>query len=150
VSLQVPRPTARAPNYRSERAAQGNHIDPRIKSESARTSGSICAMQGILATAQAAFLLVIVLIIGWSLVWLASSLVERKLKGDRAPSIWSSFAWVWDNSNIIGIPTLVVGTLYILWAMNYGPGLGGPTLLILMLMGAAGFLIGFAPSLRGR
>jgi hypothetical protein len=108
-------------------------------------------MQSIIATAQAAFLLVVVLVIGWTLVYLASSMVERKLRGARAiPSIWTSFSWVWDNSNAIGIPTLIIGTVYILWAMNYGPGLGSETLLILMLMAAAGCLIGFAPSLRRR
>jgi hypothetical protein len=107
-------------------------------------------MQGILASAQAAFMLVLVLVIGWTLVWLAGSFVERKLKGDRAPSIWASFTWVWDNSNVIGIPTLILGTLYILWAMNFGSGLGSETLLILMLMAAAALLIGFAPSLRRR
>ena len=37
-----------------------------------------------------------------------------------------------------------------IWALNFGPGIGGPTLLILLLMGAAGLLIGFAPSLRRR
>jgi len=108
-------------------------------------------MQGIVGTAQAAFTLVVVLLIGWTLVYLTSSLVERKLRGGRAaPSIWSSLAWVWDNSNLIGIPTLIVGALYLIWAMNYGPGLGSETLLILMLIGAAAFLIGFAPSLRRR
>ena len=108
-------------------------------------------MQGILATAQAAFVLVALLFVGWTIVFIAGSLMERKLKGGRnTTSIWSSFAWVWDNANVIGIPTLIVGTLYILWALNYGPGLGGPTLLILLLMGAAAMLIGFAPSLRRR
>jgi hypothetical protein len=108
-------------------------------------------MQSIITTAQAAFLLVVVLMVGWTAVYLASSMVERKLRGGRAiPDIWSSFTWVWDNSNAIGIPTLVLGTLYLVWAMYYGPGLGSETLLILMLMAAAGFLIGFAPSLRRR
>jgi hypothetical protein len=108
-------------------------------------------MQSIVATAQAAFLLVVVLVIGWTLVYLASSLVERRIRGNRAgPSIWGGFAWVWDNSNLIGIPTLILGALYIVWAMYYGPGLGSETLLILMLMAAAAFLIGFAPSLRRR
>jgi hypothetical protein len=108
-------------------------------------------MQSIIATAQAAFLLVVVLMIGWTAVYLASSMVERKLRGRRAiPNIWSSFSWVWDNSNAIGIPTLILGTLYIVWAMYYGPGLGSETLLILMLMAAAGMLIGFAPGLRRR
>jgi hypothetical protein len=108
-------------------------------------------MQSIVATAQAAFLLVVVLMIGWTLVYLASSAVERKLRGGRAgANVWDSLTWVWDNSNAIGIPTLILGTLYILWSMNYGPGLGSETLLILMLMAAAGLLIGFAPSLRRR
>ena len=96
-------------------------------------------------------MLVLVLVIGWSVVWLAGMFVERKLKGDRAPSLWASFTWVWDNSNAIGIPMLILGTVYILWAMSsFGPGLGSETLLILMLMGAAGLLIGFAPGLRRR
>jgi len=107
-------------------------------------------MQGILTSAQAALMLVLVLVIGWSVVWLAGVFVERKLKGNRAPSIWASFTWVWDNSNIIGIPMLILGTLYIVWAMNFGSGLGSETFLILMLMGAAGLLIGFAPNLRRR
>ena len=108
-------------------------------------------MQSIVATAQAAFLLVIVLLIGWTLVYLASSTVERKLRGGRAvPDVWASFTWVWDNANVIGIPTLILGAAYLIWAMNYGSGLGSETLLILMLMGAAACLIGFAPSLRRR
>jgi len=39
-----------------------------------------------------------------------------------------------------------------IWAFNVdgAPGIGGPTVLILLLMGAAGMLIGFAPSLRRR
>ena len=106
-------------------------------------------MQGIVETAKAAFTLVVVLFVGWTIVFIVGSVVERKLKGNQ-PSVWSSFAWVWDHANIIGIPTLVIGTLYMLWALNYGPGLGGPTLLILLLMGAAVMLIGFAPSLRRR
>lgn len=105
-------------------------------------------MQGIIASAQAAFTLMVLLIVGWSIVWVAGGLVERRLKGGRAAPLWESFSWVWDNSNAIGIPTLIIGTVYILWAMNYGPGLGSETLLILMLMAAAGLLIGFAPSLR--
>jgi hypothetical protein len=108
-------------------------------------------MQGILDTARAAFTLVVLLIVGWTIVFIAGSMMERKLKGGKnTASIWSSFTWVWDNANIIGIPTLIVGTIYMLWALNYGPGLGGPTLMILLLMGAAVMLIGFAPSLRRR
>lgn len=108
-------------------------------------------MQGILDTAQAAFTLVLLLLVGWTIVFVVGSVVEHKLKGGQsAGGFWTSFAWVWDNANLIGIPTLLVGSLYLLWALNYGPGLGGPTLLILMLMGAAVMLIGFAPSLRRR
>ena len=58
--------------------------------------------------------------------------------------------WVWDNANLIGIPTLILGAVYMIWALNYGPGIGGPSLLILMLMGAATLLIGFAPAMRRR
>ena len=108
-------------------------------------------MQGILDTARAAFTLVVLLIVGWTIVFIAGSFMERKLKGGKnTASVWSSFTWVWDNANMIGIPTLIVGTIYMLWALNYGPGLGGPTLMILLLMGAAVMLIGFAPSLRRR
>ena len=108
-------------------------------------------MQGIVETAKAAFTLVLLLLIGWTVVFIIGSLVERKLKGSQGgPSFWSSFTWVWDNANLIGIPTLLIGTVYMIWALNYGPGLGGPTLLILLLMGAAVMLIGFAPSLRRR
>ena len=110
-------------------------------------------MQGIVETAKAAFTLVVLLFVGWTIVFIAGSLVERRLKGDKAgPSLWSSFAWVWDNANWIGIPTLVLGMLYMLWAFNFdgAPGIGGPTVLILLLMGAAAMLVGFAPSLRRR
>jgi hypothetical protein len=44
----------------------------------------------------------------------------------------------------------VIGTLYMIWAMNYGPGLGGITMLVLLLMGAAAALVGLAPALRRR
>ena len=108
-------------------------------------------MQGILDSAQGALTLLLMLLTGWAIVFIVGSLVERKLRRGRgSASFWSSFAWVWDHANLIGIPTLIVGTLYMLWALNYGPGLGGPTLLILLLMGAAAMLIGFAPSLRRR
>jgi hypothetical protein len=109
-------------------------------------------MAAIVETAKAAFAFVVLLFLGWTIVFIVGSLVERKLKGDKGgPSLWSSFTWVWDNANWIGIPTLVVGTLYMIWAFNFdGPGIGGPTVLILLMMGAAGMLIGFAPSLRRR
>jgi len=139
-----------AQHYRLDRAAPGNRVPRPTEGAPGGAFGSISHMQGILTSAQAALMLVLVLVIGWSVVWLAGVFVERKLKGNRAPSIWSSFTWVWDNSNIIGIPMLILGTLYIVWAMNFGSGLGSETFLILMLMGAAGLLIGFAPNLRRR
>ena len=108
-------------------------------------------MQGILETAKAAFTLVLLLFVGWTVVFIVGGLVERKLsRGKNSADLWASFAWVWDHANLIGIPILIVGTFYIVWALNYGPGLGGETLLILLVMGAAGMLIGFAPSLRRR
>ena len=144
-------PGASAPNYRPGLGASGKRADLRIGSVSARTSGSIRAMRGILETAQAAFTLVLLLVVGWTLVFIAGSLVERKIRGRRSgPGVWTAFAWVWDNANAIGIPTLILGAVYMIWALNYGPGIGGPSLLVLMLMAAAVMLIGFAPSLRRR
>ena len=108
-------------------------------------------MQGILETARAALTLVLLLIVGWTVVFLVGSLVERKLSGGKRRSdLWASFAWVWDHANLIGIPTLVIGAAYMIWALNSGIGLGGPTLLVLLLMGAAVMLVGFAPTLRRR
>lgn len=108
-------------------------------------------MQGILDTAAAAFTLLMVLLVGWALVFAAGFFMERKLRrGSTAQHIWNSMTWVWDNANLIGIPTLVLGAIYMIWALNYGPGIGGPSLLILMLMGAATLLIGFAPAMRRR
>lgn len=109
-------------------------------------------MQGIIATAQAAFTLLLMLLVGWTIVFIVGNLVERKVRrkrpGDRG--FFASFTWVWDNANMIGIPTLVLGSVYMIWAIYYGPGIGGPSMLILLLMGAAGLLIGFAPALRRR
>ncbi|MGE3270634.1 MAG: hypothetical protein AB7P40_17910 [Chloroflexota bacterium] len=108
-------------------------------------------MQGILDTARAAFTLVLMLGIGWLLVFAASYYTERRVRGTRAaPMIWNSFSWVWDNANIIGIPTLILGAVYMVWALNYGPGIGGPSMLVLLLMGAATALIGFGPAMRRR
>jgi hypothetical protein len=108
-------------------------------------------MQGIVNSAAAAFTLLLILAIGWGLIFAVTSLVERKVRGkDAGPGLWSVFAWVWDNSNVVGIPMLVIGTLYMIWAMNYGPGLGGITMLVLLLMGAAAALVGLAPALRRR
>lgn len=106
-------------------------------------------MQPIIDSAAAAFTLLVILIIGWLAVALVASLVERRLKGKSAgPGVWSSFTWVWDNSNLIGIPLLLAGAAYLIWAINYGPGIGGIGMLVIMLMAAAAALIGFAPALR--
>jgi len=108
-------------------------------------------MQGVLDSAAAAFTLLVILIIGWLTVLLAATLVERRLRGKNAgPGVWSSFTWVWDNSNLIGIPLLLLGAAYLIWAINYGPGIGGIGMLVIMLMAAAAALIGFAPALRRR
>jgi hypothetical protein len=108
-------------------------------------------MQGILDTAASAFTLLLLLVVGWALVFAAGFFAERKLqRGSTAQNIWQSMTWVWDNANLIGIPTLIIGTIYMIWALNYGPGIGGPSVLILMLMGAATLLIGFAPAMRRR
>jgi hypothetical protein len=108
-------------------------------------------MQGILESASAAFTLLVILIIGWLTVLAAATLVERRLRGKNASSsVWSSFTWVWDNSNLIGIPLLLLGAAYLIWAINYGPGIGGIGMLVIMLMAAAAALIGFAPALRRR
>ena len=107
-------------------------------------------MQGVLDSAAAAFTLLVILIIGWLTVLLAATLVERRLRKNAGPSIWSSFTWVWDNSNLIGIPLLLAGAAYLIWSINYGPGVGGIGMLVIMLMAAAAALIGFAPALRRR
>lgn len=108
-------------------------------------------MQGILDTARSAFTLFLVLLIGWGLVFLAGFLVERKLRrGSTSQNILNSMGWVWDNANVIGIPTLVIGTVYMIWSLNSGYGVSGPGTLVLLLMGAATLLIGFAPSMRRR
>jgi hypothetical protein len=108
-------------------------------------------MQDILNSASAAFTLLVILIIGWLTVLLAATLVERRLRGKHgAPGLWASFTWVWDNSNLIGIPLLLAGAAYLIWAINYGPGVGGIGMLVIMLMAAAAALIGFAPALRRR
>ena len=108
-------------------------------------------MQGILDTAAYAFQLFLVLMVGWGLVFLAGFLVERKMRrGSTSKHIWDSFSWLWDNANIIGIPMLIFGAAYMVWALNTGYGIAGPGLLVLLLMGAATLLIGFAPSMRRR
>ena len=102
--------------------------------------------------AGAAFNLILIFVVGWAIVLAATVYAERRLRRGKAgagPGIVGSVSWLWDNANVIGIPTLVLGAAYLVWAMYLGPGLGGgPTMLVVMLMGAAGLLIGFAPSVR--
>jgi hypothetical protein len=108
-------------------------------------------MQGILNSAAAAGTLLVMLFVGWIAVFIVTSYVERRVRGkSTAASLMSSFTWLWDHANVIGIPILVAGTVYLIWAMNYGPGLGGGTFLVVILMGAATALVGLAPSLRRR
>ncbi len=108
---------------------------------------------GFLAdAAAAAFNLMLIFLVGWAIVIVATVYADRRLrrgKGGKGPGIVGSVSWLWDNANVIGIPTLVLGAAYLVWAMYFGPGLAaGPTMLVVMLMGAAGLLIGFAPSVR--
>jgi hypothetical protein len=125
------------------------HTPAQMCSARARASGSIRLMDGIIGSAQAAFTLLVVLFVGWGLVFAAAYYMERKLqRGKSGQQAWNSFTWLWDNANLIGIPTLVLGAVYMVWALNYGPGIGGPSALVLLLMGAAAALIGFAPSMR--
>ena len=108
---------------------------------------------GFLAdAASAAFNLLLIFVVGWLIVLAASQFTERRLrrgKGGKGPGIVGSVTWLWDNANLIGIPMLLLGTVYLIWAMYFGPGLAaGPTMLVVLLMAAAGLLIGFAPSVR--
>ena len=99
--------------------------------------------------------LLVLMGLGWCAVFLVARVVERRLRprgrGGRrdGPGIRSVVGWLWDYSNVIGIPTLLLGAAYLIWTMSWGPGLeSGPTMLIIMLMMAAGFLVGFGPGLR--
>ena len=108
---------------------------------------------GFLAdAAAAAFNLMLIFLVGWAIVIAATVYADRRLrrgKGGKGPGIVGSVSWLWDNANRIGIPILVLGAAYLVWAMYFGPGLGAcPTMLVVRLMGAAGLLIGFAPSVR--
>ena len=102
--------------------------------------------------AAAAFNLMLIFLVGWAIVLAATVYTERRLrrgKAGKGPGIVGSMTWLWDNANLIGISGLVLGAGYLVWAMFLGPGLAaGPGLLVVMLMGAAGLLIGFAPSVR--
>lgn len=104
--------------------------------------------------ASAAFQLLVVMTIAWVAVFLVSRVAERRLRrsgpGGRAGGT-GALSWLWNNSNPIGIGTLLAGAAYLIWAMNWGPGLAsGPTALVIMLMTLGGFLIGFAPIIPGR
>ena len=108
---------------------------------------------GFLAdAAAAAFNLILIFLVGWVIVLAVTVYTERRLrrgKDGKGPGVVGSATWLWDNANRIGIPTLILGAAYLVWAMYFGPGLAaGPTMLVVMLMGAAGLLIGFAPSVR--
>ncbi len=94
--------------------------------------------------------------LAWCAVFMVARLVEWRLRGPSGggrghggASVLGTAARLWEYSNVIGIPTLLLGAAYLIWAMNWGPGLeGGPTMLIILAMMAAGFLIGFGPGLR--
>jgi hypothetical protein len=108
-------------------------------------------MQAWLDAAAGAFQLLVVLIVGWFVVWFVSQLAERRLrrKGPGGPGLMAGLGWLWEYSNVIGIPTMVFGAVYLVWTLFWGPGLSaGPTMMVILLMTAAGFLIGFGPGLR--
>ncbi|MCC6178602.1 MAG: hypothetical protein IT305_25130 [Chloroflexi bacterium] len=113
-------------------------------------------MQSFASAAAGAITLLLIFVIGWMAVFFAGAYVERKVSrkkpgGKAGIAVTDMFTWVWDYSNAIGIPTLLLGTTYLFWAMYLGPGLmAGPSLLVILLMSAAALLIGFAPSLRRR
>ena len=104
--------------------------------------------------ASAAFQLLIVMTIAWVTVFLVSRVAERRLRrsgpGGRS-SASGALGWLWNYSNPIGIGTLLAGAGYLVWAMNWGPGLASsPTALVILRMMAGGFLIGLAPTMPGR
>ncbi len=108
-------------------------------------------MQTWLESGAAAFQLLVMLGLGWLIVFLVAELVERRVGGKRhrKGSAGTILGWLWDYSNMIGIPTLLLGAAYLIWSMTWGPGVSaGPTMPIVLLMTVAGFLIGFGPGLR--
>lgn len=108
-------------------------------------------MQIVFESWIGALQLLLLMTIGWFMVWLVSRSVEHRLrrKDRRAPGIVATLNLVWDYSNVIGIPTLLLGTAYLIWTMGWGPGLSsGPTALVILMMALAGLLIGFGPGLR--
>jgi hypothetical protein len=99
----------------------------------------------------AGFQVILLLLLGWVIVVAASRYTERRLrrKGKPGPGIFDSLNWLLDYSNTIGIPILLAGTAYFIWALGWGPGLAtGPTAIVLLLMTLAGLLVGLGPSLR--
>lgn len=111
-------------------------------------------MQSWFDVGAGAFQLLIVMTIAWIAVFLVSRITERRLrrKSPRRASGGSGvLGWLWDYSNPIGIGSLFAGAAYLIWAMNWGGGLGtGPTALVILLMMAGGFMIGFAPASPGK
>ena len=109
-------------------------------------------MQSWFESAQAALQLVLMLVLGWTTIFLVSRVLEQRLsrkRPRRGPGALDALGWLWDYSNVIGIPTLLLGAGYLIWSMNSGPGLGtGPTMLVILLMVVAGFLVGFGPGFR--
>ena len=109
-------------------------------------------MQGWFDSAQAALRLLLMLVLGWTAIFLVTRILEQRLdrkRPRRGPSSLDALGWLWSYSNVIGIPTLILGAAYLIWSMNSGTGLGGgPTMLVILLMTGAGFLVGFGPSLR--
>ena len=112
-------------------------------------------MQTVLDGGAAAIQVLVMMIAGWISVYLVTRILEPRIRGAgrgrRRGGVGTlgAVGWLWDYSNVIGIPTLLFGTAYLVWSMYWGPGLSsGPTLLIILLMSAAGLLIGFGPGLR--
>jgi len=109
-------------------------------------------MQPLFGGGAAACQLLLMLAIGSLAVFMVSRVLEQRMgrkKPSRGPSALDALGWLWDYSNLIGIPVLLAGAAYLLWSLNWGPGLStGPTMLVVLLMMVAAFLIGFGPSLR--
>jgi hypothetical protein len=110
-------------------------------------------MQAWLEAGSAAIQLLLVLIVAWFAVFLISGYVERRVsrRGGGGPGLLGVLGWLWEYSNVIGIPTLLLGAAFLIWSMNWGPGLSsGPALLAILLMSVAAFVVGFGPGLRRR
>jgi len=113
-------------------------------------------MQASWEGGSAALRLLLLMGLGWCAVFAVTRLVEWRLRGPSGSGrrhggagVLGAVGRLWEYSNVIGIPTLLLGAAYLIWAMNWGPGLeGGPTMLVILAMMAAGFLVGFGPGLR--